>query len=89
MPNRNELLSLIDVKCFGPALSSASGKSKWVSGDAFVGVQSHGYYSPYYWSSTTYSSGATYKWGVTLNNGGVNNCHKDDAWYVWPVRAGQ
>ena len=47
LPNVKELQSLIDFAYYGPALSSASGKSQWASGDAFIDVQSY-----YYWSST-------------------------------------
>ena len=84
LPNLKELQSLIDVAYYNPALSSASGKSKWVSGDAFVGVQ-----SPYYWSSTTYSGHTTSAWIVLLYDGYVSYGGKTNSYYVWPVRAGQ
>lgn len=84
LPNRNELLSLIDVAYAGPALSSASGKSQWVSGDAFIGVQSDDY-----WSSTTYSSNSSFAWYVFLFDGYVSYDDKTSTSYVWPVRAGQ
>ncbi len=86
LPNRNELISLIDVAYNSPALSSASGKSHWTSGDAFIGVQSDGY-----WSSTTYSYDAMAAWFVSLGDGGVYHVNKYFyyTFSVWPVRAGQ
>src|SRR3989304_9745665 len=36
LPNVKELQSLIDFAYADPALSSASGTSKWVNGDAFI-----------------------------------------------------
>ena len=80
LPNLKELQSLIDVAYYNPALSSASGKSKWVSGDAFVGVQSR-----YYWSSTTYSGSTAFAWYVYLYDGGVYDGSKASTSYVWPV----
>ena len=84
LPNVKELESLIDFAYFGPALSSASGKSKWTNGDAFIGVQSY-----LYWSSTTYSNETTDAWSVGLNVGDVYGGNKANAACVWPVRAGQ
>ena len=85
LPNRKELESLIDLAYFNPALSSASGKSQWTSGNAFDGVQ-----LDFYWSSTTYSAyPSAYAWGVDLHDGFVANVNKDDPYFVWPVRAGK
>ena len=84
LPNVKELESLIDCAYFNPALSSASGKSQWVSGDAFIGVQ-----SSKYWSSATYSSYATGAWFVYLCDGDVDAGSKPITYYVWPVRAGR
>ena len=82
LPNRNELLSLIDVAYYAPALSSASGKSQWASGDAFDDVQSN-----YYWSSSTNSHDSTYAWYVHLAGGHVYVEVKTASYYVWPVRS--
>jgi hypothetical protein len=76
--------SLIDFAYAGPALSSASGKSQWVSGDAFIGVQSGAY-----WSSTTDSGSPPFAWYVDLAGGYVGIGSKSGAVYVWPVRTGQ
>ena len=84
LPNVKELESLLDVAYYAPALSSASGKSQWISGDAFIGVQSGAY-----WSSTTYSDNSAYAWSVRLDTGGVLYGDKANMPYVWPVRAGQ
>ena len=84
LPNVTELQSLIDFAYTNPALSSASGKSRWVSGDAFIGVQSSAY-----WSSSTDSDNSTSAWGVGLYDGRVDGVNKADTFYVWPVRAGK
>ncbi len=84
LPNKKELESLIDCAYFNPALSSVSGKSQWVSGDIFTGVQSN-----IYWSSTTYSANTANAWSVNLNDGYVGADDKTSTYYVWPVRAGQ
>ena len=84
LPNVKELQSLIDCAYFNPALSSASGKSQWVSGDAFTGVQSN-----YYWSSTTVSGNSVRAWIVNLGGCYVNDGSKTGTDYVWPVRGGK
>lgn len=84
VPNVKELQSLIDFEYVLPALSSASGKSKWTNGDAFVNVESH-----LYWSSTTFSSNLIYVWVVHLIDGGVEYVAKTLTLRVWPVRAGK
>ena len=84
LPNVKELQSLIDFAYYGPALSSASGTSKWTNGDAFIVVQSGAY-----WSSTTYSGNTTFAWVVYLSDGRVTSGTKASTDYVWPVRAGK
>ena len=84
LPNRNELLSLIDIAYYGPALSSASGKSQWTSEDAFASVL-----LGYYWSSTTDSFRSTHAWCVDLTGGYSVAYNKTDVNYVWPVRTGK
>jgi hypothetical protein len=84
LPDVKELQGLIDFEYYNPALSNASGKSKWYDGGAFVEVQSR-----YYWSSTTYSSDSTDAWVVRLYDGYVSYGNKTDRGYVWPVRAEQ
>ena len=84
LPNVKELQSLIDAAYSNPALSGASGKSQWVSGNAFIGVRSSDY-----WSSTTASGPMTYAWYVSLSDGGVSDYNKTRTHFVWPVRAGQ
>jgi hypothetical protein len=80
MPNRKELLSLIDYSNYGPALPSDH---------PFTGVQ-----SGYYWSSTTTAVDWTAACNVNMNgDGGVGGFRKvsfrgDFYFPVWPVRGG-
>ena len=75
LPNRRELLSLIDDGRSDPALPS---------GHPFTGVL-----SSYYWSSTAFAFGTSLAWSVYLFVGSVNGIEKSDTNYVWPVRGGQ
>jgi hypothetical protein len=76
LPNRKELLSLIDLGEFNPALPS---------GHLFLDVQSF-----YYWSATTRASATSNAWNVTFSDGHAGNVNKaTNAYYVWPVRGGQ
>ena len=74
LPNREELMSLIDYSQSNPALPS---------GYPFTGVQSE------YWSSTTSAFNAPGAWAVNMPDGVVSSHTKTatDA-YVWPVRSG-
>jgi hypothetical protein len=85
LPNRNELLSLIDSGFFGPALSNAAGTAQWKEGDAFSGV------SPsFYWSSTTMAAFPNFfEWVVALRTGGPFGSGEVNTNLVWPVRGGQ
>lgn len=77
LPNRKELLSLIDYSRSHPALPQ---------GHPFDNVQS----SLLYWSATTYTS-ASYPDGaiyVNMNNGFMSYNSKSAASCVWPVRGG-
>ncbi len=76
LPNRKELLSLIDLGKTGPALPT---------GHPFSGVQQAGGY----WSSTTYANDTAYAWNVFLEFGRVDYGYKIALIYVWPVRGGQ
>ena len=87
LPNRRELLSLIDDGRINPALCNTTGAAKWAEGDPFTGVMT----SNYYWSSTSHANDSTYAWRIAFFDG------KEDAglktstnwYYVWPVRGGQ
>lgn len=84
LPNRKELLSLIDIAYDDPALSNAAGTRKWSAGDPFNGVN-----SSYYWSSTTYASRTSYVWNVHFAFGLVYGVDKSvDYCHVWCVRGG-
>jgi hypothetical protein len=79
LPNRKELMSLVDRSRYNPALPP---------GHLFDNVQAN-----YYWSSTTVATGP-YPWGIAWNvdmwDGYVGDNYKAYSnYYVWPVRAGQ
>jgi hypothetical protein len=74
LPNRKELLSLIDRSQFSPPLPI---------GHPFINQ------SYYYWSSTTNAPYYTHTAWFVVMTGFVNNDFKnDDGYYVWPVRSG-
>jgi pimeloyl-ACP methyl ester carboxylesterase len=77
LPNRKELLSLIDYSRYYPALPQ---------GHPFTNVQSSGY-----WSATTNGAFDTnFAWIVNMGYGYVYYDGKAvSSFYVWPVRAGQ
>ncbi len=74
LPNVNELSSLIDRGKANPALPE---------GHLFSDVQN------FYWSSTAYSDGTSFAWGVYLGDGFVSIVDKTGSDTVWPVRGGQ
>jgi hypothetical protein len=75
LPNRKELLSLVDYSRSYPALPQ---------GHLFDNVQ-----SSYYWSAST-NAGSTFSaWYVYMYHGYVYYYYKSYALYVWPVRGGQ
>ncbi|MEI6209707.1 MAG: DUF1566 domain-containing protein [Desulfuromonadales bacterium] len=79
LPNRKELLSLVDRSAISPSLPA--GYSSY-----FNGVQTNNYY----WSSSTYAGNSTDAWNVYLKNGFVFSTNKTiNIVNVWPVRAGQ
>lgn len=75
LPNRNELYSLIDVERSIPALPV---------GYPFGNVQAE-----FYWSSSTIGGVSIAAWFVDMKFGAVAFGPKTNAFYVWPVRAGQ
>ena len=83
LPNRNEVLSLINIAYYNPALSDAAGTRPWLEGNPFTGVQ-----SVKYWSSSTNMGRAGLAWGVDFHNGNVVRHGKSSEMYVWCVRDG-
>jgi hypothetical protein len=75
LPNKNELLSIVDYTKFFPAID-----------DSFQYVTSGSY-----WSSTTNVSNTSYAWGVYYPGGHSNyyDGAKSDSGYVRCVRSGQ
>jgi len=76
LPNKKELLSLIDYSRYLPALP------QW---HLFDNVQS----SYYYWSATTNATDTDYAWDFSMGLGHVSHGSKSGSNYVWPVRTGQ
>ena len=60
VPNKKELLSLVDYGTYSPAI-----------GSIFQNTSSN-----YYWSSTTYAGDTSNVWVVKSNNGGMYNDNK-------------
>jgi hypothetical protein len=74
LPNRKELLSLIDFSRYNPVLPQ---------GYPFINVQSSAY-----WSSGTSAFITFFAWMVHMSYGYVSNDPKSSSLYVWPVRGG-
>ena len=74
LPNRNELLSIVDYNKYNPAIKE----------DVFTHIT-----SSYCWSSTTYASNTSYAWRINFNNGGTYNYDKTNSTYVRCVRGRQ
>jgi len=83
LPNRNELLSLVDIAYFNPALSNAAGTGRWSEGDPFTGIQSGGNY----WSSSTLASRTNHAWFLA-SVGTMKRQDKSIEFHVWCVRGG-
>ncbi|MBF0536980.1 MAG: DUF1566 domain-containing protein [Nitrospirae bacterium] len=75
LPNRRELLSLINRGSFGPSLPASH---------PFTNVQ-----SGFYWSSTTNPHAITDAWAIYMSDGLLSAYNKTSNNNVWPVRGGQ
>jgi hypothetical protein len=75
LPNRKELMSLVDRSQSGPALPS---------GHPFDNVL-----SDFYWSSTTNGNDTETAWSVYMYGGNVQEYNKAAEAYLWPVRGGR
>jgi len=73
LPNKKELLSIVDYNTYNPAISSV-----------FQNTTSNDY-----WSSTTYASGTSPAWLVHFYAGYTDYGPKSNYYYVRCVRAGQ
>lgn len=73
LPTINELKGLTS----GPEAVSSSAMR------AFTNVQ-----PDWYWSGTSYATGADSAWNVGMHYGDVNNSNKAYNYHVWPVRGG-
>ena len=74
LPNRKELLSLIDWSKNSPALPQGHPFSDVYSGDS-------------YWTSTTYPDATHGAWVVSISSGSIAYSFKTNDFYIWPVRA--
>ncbi|MBI5376683.1 MAG: DUF1566 domain-containing protein [Candidatus Schekmanbacteria bacterium] len=78
LPNRNELVSLLNVDKIDQAWH-------WINIEGFTNV-----WSLDYWTSTTYSFNKKFAWGVSMADGSVHYGNKAYAYYyLLPVRSGQ
>jgi len=78
LPNYKELISLVDLKNYGPALPSSH---PFDFGDEEFFL---------YWSSSTYAFDFDYAWYVGMGNGKPDSFRKDSVSFhsVWCVRGG-
>lgn len=74
LPNKNELASLVEQHCHGPAIDTRY----------FPNTP-----GGWFWSSSPYAGGPGYAWFVGFGYGGVGNDFKVSAYHVRLVRAGQ
>lgn len=81
LPNRDEWLATLNPAFKNPAIANAAGTGKWQPGDAFINVQSGGY-----WSATTDSEASDFAWGAGLFAGVVASARKGTEGFIWPVR---
>ncbi|MGZ8219078.1 Lcl C-terminal domain-containing protein [Methylomagnum sp.] len=81
LPNRDEWLAMLNPALKNPAIANAAGTGKWQPGDAFINVQSGGY-----WSATTDSEASDFAWGAGLFAGVVASARKGTEGFIWPVR---
>ena len=75
LPNRKELLSLVDYSRCNPALPQ---------GHLFNNAQSSSYWSAGTCAYRTYGA-----WFVRMDFGHVDGYYKSSSYYVWPVRGGR
>jgi hypothetical protein len=90
LPEKAELLTLLDERYDYPALSNSAGTDQWREGDPFSDVQS----GPY-WSATAYENYSDAAWLVVFSQGYMlyytneSYAGKKGNASVWPVRGGQ
>jgi hypothetical protein len=87
LPNKTELLSLLDYEYSGPALSNAAGDGKWTAGNAF---DNYSGVNLRYWSSSAFGAWDGYPVYVRVGVGDVLYDTSDPYGalnLVWPVRS--
>jgi hypothetical protein len=74
LPNKNELASLVERRCFNPAINAT----------VFPNTP-----SSWFWSSSPYADGSYYAWYVNFYYGHVGSYYRSSQGYVRLVRGGQ
>ncbi|WP_201246557.1 DUF1566 domain-containing protein [Halochromatium salexigens] len=74
LPNKNELASLVELRCYNPAINERY----------FPNTPSN-----WFWSSSPYASYSGFAWSVQISIGNVSSHGKSIALYVHLVRAAQ
>ena len=74
LPNIKELASLVERKCYDPAVNAAF----------ILNTQSDNY-----WSSSPFDTSSTAAWAIDFNSGIVNNGNQTNLRYMRLVRGGQ
>ncbi|WP_293675328.1 DUF1566 domain-containing protein [Thiolapillus sp.] len=77
LPNKNELSSILERRCSGPAINAT----------VFPGIPHS--YSFYFWSSSPYAHGSGNAWLVDFGDGGNYRAYRYDSRHVRLVRSGQ
>ncbi|WP_293726296.1 DUF1566 domain-containing protein, partial [Thiolapillus sp.] len=77
LPNKNELSSILERRCSGPAINAT----------VFPGIPHS--YSFHFWSSSPYAHGSGNAWLVDFGDGGNYRAYRYDSRHVRLVRSGQ
>ena len=89
LPNRNELLSLVDLQYAGPCISDGTGTNQWSAARGpFTNVQ-YPVDGTQYWASDRAKGDSTQAWTVFMYHGSSAYISRTTIpSYVWPVRGG-
>jgi hypothetical protein len=84
LPNRSELLSIVDYTRYDPSLTMESSDGDSTNNNGFENVTNY-----YYWSSTTYAYLTYNAWMVSFSSGSAAVNPKNNYFYIRCVRSGQ
>lgn len=85
LPNRNELLSLLNMQYFNPSLGNTNSTAKWTANNPWSSIKT----SPYWSSTTSPSTGTNYAMTVSVYDGNASSGTlktSTNSAYAWPVR---